>query len=52
MDRRPHTSRVRTVLPPIVTLSDKNFDDKIAYEEFYSWWSAAGTLGAGRNMSV
>ena len=31
---------------------DKNFDDCIAYEEFYSWWTAAGTYGGGSSMSV
>lgn len=31
---------------------DKNFDEKIAYEEFYSWWTAAGTYGGGRSFSV
>lgn len=31
---------------------DKNFDEKIAYEEFYSWWIAAGTYGAQRSLSV
>jgi hypothetical protein len=31
---------------------DKNFDDTIAYEEFYSWWTAAGTYGGGSSMSV
>jgi hypothetical protein len=32
--------------------SDKNFDDKIAYEEFYSWWDAADAYGTRNNMSV
>ena len=31
---------------------DKNFDEKISYEEFYSWWTSAGTLGAQRTMMV
>jgi hypothetical protein len=31
---------------------DKNFDEKITYEEFFSWWTAAGTYGAGTSMSV
>jgi len=31
---------------------DKNFDDKISYEEFYAWWLAAGTYGADQSLSV
>lgn len=31
---------------------DKNFDDRISYEEFYSWWTSAGTYGAQGSMVV
>lgn len=31
---------------------DRNFDEKIAYEEFYMWWQDAGPCGADRSMSV
>ena len=31
---------------------DKNFDENISYEEFYSWWSSEGTYGAARSLSV
>jgi hypothetical protein len=32
--------------------SDKNFDNKIAYEEFYSWWDAAGAHGTRNIISL
>ena len=28
-----------------ISFADKNFDDRIAYEELYSWWDAAGAYG-------
>jgi Ca2+-binding EF-hand superfamily protein len=31
---------------------DRNFDDKISYEEFYMWWMSAGAYGAERGLSV
>lgn len=31
---------------------DKNFDEKIAYEEFFSWWTAAGAYGGNQSFSV
>ena len=31
---------------------DRNFDEKVSYEEFYSWWITAGTQGASRGISV
>jgi COPI associated protein/EF-hand domain pair len=32
--------------------TDKNFDEKIAYEEFYAWWDAAGAYGTRNTLSV
>jgi COPI associated protein/EF-hand domain pair len=34
------------------TFADKNFDEKIAYEEFYAWWDAAGAYGTRNTLSV
>jgi hypothetical protein len=31
---------------------DKNFDEKIAYEEFYAWWTASGERGLGGGSSI
>lgn len=31
---------------------DKNFDDKITYEEMYYWWTASGSMGGDRSISV
>ena len=31
---------------------DKNFDDRIAYEELYAWWDSAGAYGTRNTMSV
>ena len=37
---------------PHCSFTDKNFDDRIAYEELYSWWDAAGAYGTRNTMSV
>jgi len=31
---------------------DRNFDEKVGYEEFYMWWMSAGAYGAERGVSV
>eukprot|EP00565_Helicotheca_tamesis_P001378 CAMPEP_0185729832 /NCGR_PEP_ID=MMETSP1171-20130828/7470_1 /TAXON_ID=374046 /ORGANISM="Helicotheca tamensis, Strain CCMP826" /LENGTH=249 /DNA_ID=CAMNT_0028398757 /DNA_START=91 /DNA_END=840 /DNA_ORIENTATION=- len=31
---------------------DKNFDEKIQYEEFYLWWSEGNTFSGSRNFAV
>lgn len=31
---------------------DRNFDEKITYEELFSWWAGAGAYGADRSYSV
>ena len=31
---------------------DRNFDEKITFEEFYMWWQNADACGADRSMSV
>lgn len=31
---------------------DKNFDEKIAYEELYSWWTSTGSAGGVHSLSV
>ena len=31
---------------------DKNFDEKITFEEFFYWWKSGSELGADRSLSV